>query len=188
MTSTAWFFRSSLSAQWWRDSPSSLPDRISPEGLDAFILLNWTDWEYSLHSSSSSDLLSTVNTKFPLVWDWAFFGSVWWEFFLDSGTDFTLFFKRLTVGFFFTDIWCSLIILIIAGVELSSDGVTGILHRFPLISFHFWDLVVSLTWGFFFTFMTERFIHVGSCKNQWPVNNNVQLCSSNNAQSRLLIV
>lgn len=174
MTSTAWFFRSSLSAQWWRDSPSSLPDRISSGAPDVSILLSWTDWEYSLHSSRSSDPLSTVNTEFPLVWDWGFFGSVWWEFFLDSVADFALFFKRLTLGFFFTDIWCSLIILIIAGVELSSDDVVGILHRFPLMSFHFWDLPCSLTWAFFFTFMIDRFIHVGASKNQWPAKKNAQ--------------
>lgn len=174
MMSTAWFFRSSLSAQWWRASPSSLPDRIPAGALDVSILFSWTDWEYSLHSSTSSNPLSTVNTEFPLVWDWGFFGSVWGEVFLDSVADFALFFKRLTLGFFFTDIWCSLIILIIAGVELSSDDVTGTLHRFPLMSFHFWDLACSLTWAFFFTFMTERFVHVGASKNQWPAMNIVQ--------------
>ncbi|MEQ2165537.1 hypothetical protein GOODEAATRI_017850 [Goodea atripinnis] len=60
-----------------------------------------------------------------------------YKFFLFSETVFGLFFNLLTEGFFFTDTWCSFIILTITGLELSSEGLMEDLHRLLLTSFHF---------------------------------------------------
>lgn len=152
MTSIAWFFRWFLSAQWCRDSASSLPGFTSGVSSRVSVPFSFKDREYSLQSSKSS-VSSIVNNEFPLASVWGFFKADWEELILDSETDFTLFFNLLTDGFLFTDALCSVAITAITGLVFSSVEVMGGLHRFPFTFFHFWDLAWPLPGEGFFTFM-----------------------------------
>lgn len=152
MTSTAWFFRWFLSAQWCRDSPSSRPGFTSGFSSDVSVPFSCIDWEYSLQSSRSSDS-SIVNNEFPLASVWGFLKGDWEELILDSETDFALFFNLLTDVFLFTAALCSVAITAITGLVFSSEEVMGGLHRFPFTFFHFWDLAWPLPGEGFFTFM-----------------------------------
>lgn len=145
MTSTAWFRRSSLSAQLWRDPPSSLTGIIcciSPEVLTPF---PWIDWEYFFHSMESFESLSILNTELPLGCVGGFWTTDWGVFVLAWETGFALFFNLLTEGFFFWDALCTTAILATTGLELSSEEVMRGRLRLPLTSFHFWDLAWPFT-------------------------------------------